>query len=105
MIRPFRIIALLATLTTLTACADEEEAPATRASSGLSTSFKTQCAVCHGKEGRGLGPAPRLPGRNDSATYRAAVRTGRGSTMPAFSLTELSDEQLDQDFRTLSALP
>ena len=65
--------------------------------------YQAKCAVCHGKDGRGL-PNWRAKGQPDftdakwqkattDAQITAATKNGKGKSMPAFK-AKLSDEEI-----------
>lgn len=56
--------------------------------------FRTAgCAVCHGQDALGTGAGPALPGHTEDQVLRQ-VRSPVGR-MPAFSASQVSDEELD----------
>lgn len=65
--------------------------------SGLSASFGSNCARCHGATGLGQAPIPKIPGTKDEAGFIAIVRSGKGD-MPAFDAAAISDADLKADF-------
>lgn len=52
------------------------------------------CATCHGQNAEGTGVAPALPGHTEEQVLRQ-VRNPMGR-MPAFSTSQISDEELEQ---------
>lgn len=94
------IVALSASIA---ACAaeDVDPAPPTRTTS-LSLTYQNRCAVCHGARGEGVSAVPAIPGRLDEAAFKATVRAGRGVNMPSYPPAEVSDADLERDFRVLS---
>lgn len=84
------------------ACAEEEQdnpnAPRQpRVQSPLSKSYQSECARCHGDEGRGMDQYPMLPGNRDEASFIEFVRTGKDE-MPAADASKISDADLKADF-------
>jgi hypothetical protein len=61
------------------------------------------CAGCHGAEAQGTALAPALPGHSESVVKRQ-VRSPIG-TMPPFSSSIISDEDLDQIAGFIASLP
>lgn len=60
----------------------------------LPAKFASLCASCHGSAGQGQGTAPKIVGHSPTA-LRDAVRQGRSSAMPAYTLATLSEADLD----------
>ncbi len=91
----------------LAACAEEEaENPnpprqQTTTESGLSKSFASNCARCHGDEGRGMGIYPQIPGTRDEAAFISIVRSGKGD-MPATDASQFPDDTLKADYAWLT---
>ena len=61
------------------------------------------CAACHGQNAEGSVVAPALPGHTEQMVKRQA-RTPR-FLMPAFSQTQISDEELELIARYIAGLP
>ena len=68
--------------------------------------FQNDCKLCHGEQGEG-GFASALAGhRLSDAQFLAAVREGRGTTMPAFAPDKnMNDQQVAQIRAYLASLP
>ena len=60
------------------------------------------CAACHGQDAQGSDIAPALPGHSKAAVTRQ-VRAPLG-IMPAYSVTQLSDEELEAIARYIEGL-
>lgn len=81
---------------------DEDPNPnGARTQSGLSTTFTTACANCHGPEGRGKDKYPAIPGSRDESSFIAIVRAGRGD-MPATDPSRMTDADLKADYLWLT---
>jgi mono/diheme cytochrome c family protein len=66
------------------------------------TVFDQNCGACHPGGGRGVGPA--LTGRNLSASrITSQVRSGGGG-MPAFSTSQISDQQMNDMIAYIQSL-
>jgi cytochrome c551 len=102
-----RILAVLVATLMTAACGggDEEDPkgnpPGQQTTSGLSTSFQSVCATCHGDEGRGKDKYPSIPGKRDEAAFITIVRRGRGE-MPAQNESVISDADLKSDYLWLT---
>lgn len=99
------LVGVFALMFSSAACSTEDENPApNKGSTGettakLSASYASQCARCHGDEGKGSFQYPALPGARDEASFIALVRQGRsGTLMPSFAATTISDADLKADF-------
>jgi len=99
-----RLVSLVLSLG-LAACAADEVDPAPPAATTLSLSFQNRCAVCHGERGEGIGVVPALPGKLDVAAFKAVVRNGRGVDMNAYGPEEVTDLDLEMDYRVLAQRP
>jgi putative heme-binding domain-containing protein len=70
--------------------------------------FRSQCAGCHGPDGRGTGAGPNLAadafahGGSDEALFRAISKGFPGTSMPAFALSGLETWQLVTHLRALA---
>ncbi|MBS2013948.1 MAG: cytochrome c [Deltaproteobacteria bacterium] len=84
------------------ACAAEEVDPAPTRTTSLSLTYQNRCAVCHGARGEGISRVPAIPGKLDEVAFKAAVRAGRGVNMPSYPPAEVSDADLERDYRALS---
>lgn len=96
----------------LTACApkEAESQPATSPSSPIvspidegKSIYSANCAACHGTEAQGTTVAMGLPGHSATAIERQ-VRSPMGK-MPAFSASQVSDEQLQKMIAYITSLP
>ncbi len=76
--------------------------PATPLAQGKQV-YTTFCAGCHGVEAQGTALAPALPGHSEPVVKRQ-VRSPIG-TMPPFSLSIISDQELDQIVDFIVSLP
>ncbi|MEE9201890.1 MAG: cytochrome c [Dehalococcoidia bacterium] len=65
--------------------------------------YTTFCAGCHGSEAQGTALAPALPGHSEPVVKRQ-VRSPIG-TMPPFSTSVISDQELDQIVDFIASLP
>jgi mono/diheme cytochrome c family protein len=100
------MFATLIAATMAVACSEDEDpkssSPTTeQTKSGLSASFQSTCARCHGDEGRGKDTFPSIPGSRDEASFIAIVRSGQGD-MPANAAATISDEELRADYLWLT---
>lgn len=135
MYRSAAFVIALASLTNLTACGDRQPPikvvapagqtavhPASAASPAITTSpapasidngklkYATVCLGCHGQDGKGQGPFPKLAGKPAAELaaklkdYRAGKQFGpQSATMMPFAKT-LSDTEIDVLAGYLSAL-
>ncbi|MDX2019420.1 MAG: cytochrome c [Deltaproteobacteria bacterium] len=67
----------------------------------LSYRFASTCAGCHGPAGAGRPGYPAIPGTLTVDQYKAIVRAGKGTNMPAFDATAITDAEIAADFATL----
>ncbi len=72
----------------------------------LSATYANSCAGCHGSQGEGRArpsgePFPKLPGQLTYAQFSAAVRQGK-KEMPAWSIEQISDADLEHDYAVLT---
>jgi mono/diheme cytochrome c family protein len=100
-----RLLAIFVASMTLFACSAEDDEnpnpPSGETSSGLSTSFQSICATCHGPEGKGQAQYPAIPGSKDEAAFIAIVRSGKGD-MPANDTSRISETDLKADYLWLT---
>jgi mono/diheme cytochrome c family protein len=100
-----RVLAVFIASMTMFACGDEENEnpnpPRGEQTSGLSASFQSICATCHGEEGKGKAQYPSIPGTKDEAAFIAIVRSGRGD-MPATDASRISEADLKADYLWLT---
>ena len=93
------ILGALTALTMLAACSSGDTptptaAPADTFQTGAQLFLTTGCATCHGQDALGTDAAPGLPGHTEDQVVRQ-VRRPVGH-MPAFSESQISDEELDR---------
>lgn len=86
--------ALLLEAATVTEEAAEEDIDMALIEAGKTLFLRFGCAACHGLDAEGSAFAPALPGHSREAVFRQ-TRTPRGA-MPAFSTTQLSDDDLEK---------
>lgn len=70
----------------------------------ITQAFQSNCARCHGNGGKGMGDAPAIPGDLGEAEFVSTVRSGKGGgEMPAFSASQISDDDLKAAYAALKA--
>lgn len=91
------ITLILVTVAILVAACSADATPTPTAADPLEAGERlfrtTGCAVCHGQDALGTGAGPALPGHTAEQVLRQ-VRSPVGR-MPAFSASQVSDEELD----------
>ena len=69
----------------------------------LSSGFAQNCTSCHGAAGGGASARSIQGYTGTISSYTSAVRNGKGS-MPSFSTSSYSDENLNADYTYLKSL-
>lgn len=72
--------------------------------SELSAPFRATCGACHGTAGEGSDKFPELPGSLSFTDFQKIVRDGT-LNMPSFDGSEISDEELENDYELLTTKP